>query len=290
MQNKYEFRIYAPLGHYPKKSIHFGNSLLFISEDLIYSVSKTDVSLFEKDCNISWMTSEDICMSASLILGSDDQICSLYSLPNYITDFPELRKHNFDFLTPKSADLLKKELIRLLKSKVLPDYLTHLAPPIFDGIPYGFVNETNTNEIRVVETYKKIDRNNIYILRGLKSIVRSRMLSRSNFLEEAAIQMYIGLESMCEYFKGIISSNNIKNPTMKDHIIPYMEEYFPNPYSNHIQDMLSGLLEDRIKSIHPNSRYGSFLHIPLQIDDYYDNFYEVVNLYNFLITGHVNWN
>lgn len=57
---------------------------------------------------------------------------------------------------------------------------------------------------------------------------------------------------------------------------PPLDKYFKEHYEN------------RIKTLHPESRFGIFPHAPLMVDEYYHLHGSMRDLYVYLLTGYVD--
>lgn len=74
------------------------------------------------------------------------------------------------------------------------------------------------------------------------------------------------------------------NPTAKD-AGALLDDVFDNEYDSN--RYFTDFYEDRIKTMHPESRFGTYPSAPLAADDYYQLSESLRAVYDFLITGHV---
>jgi hypothetical protein len=123
------------------------------------------------------------------------------------------------------------------------------------------------------------------MLRGLGALIRASMLWRRPELYEAAPMMLdVAREASFQLFRRILQAQGNPNPSADD-CGAYLDQIF-NP------DITSGayfsdFYEDRIKVLHPASRYSTFAVAPLAADDYYQLRHALVDVYGYLATGRV---
>lgn len=82
-----------------------------------------------------------------------------------------------------------------------------------------------------------------------------------------------------------LRKNGLKDPTSSD-AMNYIHNAF---YDIHrVDKYFEEYYEGRIKSMHPESRFGIFPHAPLMADDFYCLADDLLEVYAFLLTGYVN--
>ena len=110
------------------------------------------------------------------------------------------------------------------------------------------------------------------------------MLCGSGFTEEAAILAFISLDASFNIVLKRLRHSGFKNPTSED-AMQYIARVFSSEEEGKYFEYY---YEQRIKTVHPSSRFGSFPHAPLYADDYTHLFDDLLELYAFFICGNVN--
>jgi hypothetical protein len=99
------------------------------------------------------------------------------------------------------------------------------------------------------------------------------------------MMLYVALEASFQLFRRILQAKGNPNPTASD-AGAYLDEAF-NPHVRSGMPYFAQYYEDRIKTLHPQSRYGVFAYAPLAGDDYFLLHHALVDVYGFLVTGRV---
>ena len=159
------------------------------------------------------------------------------------------------------------------------------SPPCLGGAPYDLNEHCEIDRRRFTSLFRSIDVEDHLLTRGLGSLVKAAMLTRhSEFLEHANIALWIALDASLRLLLRKMREAGFVNPTAKD-AGALLDDAFD---SRHASDgYFSDFYEDRIKTIHPESRYGTYPAAPLSYDDYYMLDESLRSVYEFLITGRV---
>ena len=277
MSELYEVKIYSSIGRYPPASIDFGDSKLVVDHQIVYSVIPVEQKISENYFNLSGMTVNDIRIAAACILGSFENLAFPY-LTAYM-NFKIEAKDCGDVFSEGSKDLIKNKFIQKIKD--VPQQYS----PILESAKYDFLPNKSFDRERYILAYQAIDIKNVLLLRGLKSIVRSKMLWRDHYPEEAAIMMYIAAEALLESEAAKIQNQSGIKIKLTD-MISKLENRFPFELKK-AEGMMEEMNNHRVQSLHPKSRLGIFLHPELEADDYFDNFYWLVKIYEYFLMGNV---
>ncbi|MGP0075862.1 MAG: hypothetical protein ACLPWF_28430 [Bryobacteraceae bacterium] len=123
------------------------------------------------------------------------------------------------------------------------------------------------------------------MIRGLGALIRGFMLSSlSEFTESAGMSLWVSMEASFEIVKRILRARGIEKPKAKD-AGDFLDDAFDNQFAS--EGYFPDYYEDRIKTVHPASRYGVFPGAGLSYDDVWGLATDLVHLYDFLVTGHV---
>jgi hypothetical protein len=156
------------------------------------------------------------------------------------------------------------------------------APPAFGGVSYDLRN----NAIRPTwqrVLYRQIDIEDHLLMRGLSTLLRASMLwQHAQFAEEAINTIYISLEASFSLILRILKARGVKNPTSKD-----AARFIRNAFFEETPEMryFEEFYDNRVKSMHPESRFGLFPHAPAMIDDFIHLRDSLIAIYTYLLSG-----
>jgi hypothetical protein len=284
-------RILSPYGQYPSDSFITKDSIYIANEKLSFSVFK-NIPDNEEDfySEVQLLYPEEIRLYSSLML-SVDREKSYSAFYPYPYSVPLLISDSEAGIDANAISEIDTILSSGLAKPNPPNYpynhpiLEDVKPPPLAGGPeYNFRDGINYELARTI--YEKIDTSDGILIRGLSTFIKSRMLTMHHqFMEETIIDLYISLESSFRLVLRKLRQQGVENPTSKDasayicsvfNIVDGADRYFEADY------------EDRIMSLHPESRFGIFPVAPLGVDDGYALFDNLLEIYAFLIAGYIH--
>ena len=131
--------------------------------------------------------------------------------------------------------------------------------------------------------FEKIDSYDGLTVRALSTWLKSSMLSRHVlFFEEAIYCLYISLEASLGLIFQRLKKEGMKQPTPLD-AGRFLSEVFGQQWDG--LPYFSAYYQDRIKALHPQSRFGIFPFAPLMVDDYFFLYEDLREVFVFLLTG-----
>lgn len=288
-------RVMSPMGVYPSKSIVLGESGLYISEDICFSV----VEYFSDDpepndyySEVEWATIKEIRLYASLLLSinRDFTYCRIYP-------FRTSHKISITLGTPiaETFETIKARLIEIMNEepKLIDGHLHSTnpyrnsrgisLPKAGGGIEYDLRFEGYDTQLQKI-LIQNIGITDYLLIRGLNTLLRSAILTTHyHFLEEAINTTFISLEASYRLVLRAIDGTGNKNPTSKD-----AAEYISKAFGEEsLERYFKEYYDSRIMTFHPESRFGIFPHAPLMADDCYDLFDDLIEVYRYLICGYV---
>ncbi len=289
-------RLLLPYGMYPNKSIYTQDSALFISDNICFSVSpyvKDEVESDEYYSEVEWATIAEIKLYSSIML-SVDRECSYFSMypfysahylntPDLIIDDDSMHEVS-DCLTKAIQSTGRwSEAHQFMFKNIYHSSCIPTLPPICGGKEYYLCNDGFRIELQTL-LFKEFDSSNHLLVRGISTLIRSAMLGRAGFTEEAAVAAFISLDASFNLILKKLQADGVQNPSSED-AAKYIAKVFYTEATNKYFDYY---YEQRIKTMHPNSRFGMFPHAPIMVDDFYDLYDALLEVYNFLICGYVN--
>lgn len=291
----HQVRLLSPLGVYPIKTFIMDDSALFISEDICFSVTPLVTfvdSEFEDEgyyTEMEWASINEIKLYSSIMLSLDRMYGYSVIYPFSTCHYVKMSGDVSNYLSE-----IKKELIKAI---IMPAGVNgwhpfigqinrglSLPPVTSDGEKYDLRDQGFDANIQE-KVFEKIDVNNFILIRGLSTLLRSRMLLvHGYFMEEAIYSLFISLDASFNMILDKLKEVGISNPTSKDAAMfisktfnaPETEKYFGEYY------------EGRIKTFHPKSRFGTYPHAPLTIDDYFFLSEDLSTVYLYLTCGYVS--
>lgn len=165
-------------------------------------------------------------------------------------------------------------------------YASDIAmPKIANGPDYDFRAEGINYEL-AKNIYNSIDINDSLVIRGIYTLIKGAMLtSHHQFIEEAIYSLFITMEASYRIVLRELKKQGVNNPTSQDAML-YINDAFYD--KNRVNKYFEEYYEGRIMSLHPESRFGIHPHAPLAVDDCYELFNDMIEVYAFLICGYVN--
>jgi hypothetical protein len=274
-------RAYSPRGFYWKQSVALPSAIYANQTDLILTACVYD-DRWQSDSEFysenELLKLEEVRLLASLMLPLDvnQGWAVLHPLPCELL-LPQV----FDLSEEYAQALVSKEIRTRLSKGAFAGYDYLSLPPIWDTdkayeyrgdpLPVGLQGQI----------YDAIDTTDHLLIRGLYGLIRCAMLMRYDlFREEATLALYVSLDASFSIVTRCMSAEGLSNPSAYDAgewiANAFGEEYVGNKYFEEYYD-------DRIRAMHPNSRFGVFPFAPLSADDCYFLFESLRDVYRLLI-------
>lgn len=286
----YIVRLLLPLGVYPDKLINTNDSILYVSEEICFSIAPYSAEIIDSDyySEVEWATLNEIKLYASIVL-------SVAPGEGYLNMYPFMYAHYLDLNNisevSNKLDEIKHLLIKEIntpkngsKSSIYKNNKESFVPTICGGFSYDLREKDLRSEIQR-DIYSKFKTSNHLLIRGVSTLLRSRMLSRHlHFMEEAINATFISLEASFRLVLNELKSQGTLNPSSRD-AAKYIASVF---LSEATGKYFEEYYDSRIMSFHPESRFGIFPHAPLAADDHFDLFDNLSEVYTYLISGYIN--
>lgn len=261
------------------------NASLFVADDVCFTAVR--VRSREVYYELQWSYPEEIAFFSSLILGVHPDYGKIFIFP---VRWPF-------YLEDTSQDLSKKEFLTKLAGKIKAKISSSLESPnnlnnreflpakfIDASYQYGAVGLSNDYQRFL---FDKIETENDLLIRGLSHIIKCGMLRQIGrmFFDTASLELYISLEATLHIIQEKLRQNGLKNPSNKD-ASDYLLEKFGESYR--LDRYYEKFYDDRIKAVHPNSRFGKAIFAPHYVTDLFMLYNDLMRNYEFLITGKPN--
>jgi hypothetical protein len=283
LDSRIRLRILSPLGRYPRHSLRVAGGRLLYEDDLV--VAAVEVlpeeahGLDERHYSeLEILCLEEIRFLASMSLSVHPTAGMVYPYP--IPSHLDLHIHLDDEEALLQAARTHALSLSADKLSSRGTTLPHAA-----GGPAYEWQESGFDTGRFADLLRLVSLNDHLLMRGLGALLRADVAWQRAELQEAGpIMLYVALEASFQLVLCTLRGRGIVNPTAVQ-AGAYVDQAF-NPEID-TGGFFVDYYQDRIKALHPSSRFGVFAFAPLQSDDFFFLRDALVQLYGFLITGRV---
>jgi hypothetical protein len=137
----------------------------------------------------------------------------------------------------------------------------------------------------VLRMYDAIDLNDQLLVRGLHCLLKGQHLMRASgyvFAEDAIINLHLARESALELIRKRLSTERGSSASYEDarHFIVGSFKF-----GEHMVAYFQELYELWISTKHPLSRHGEMWTVPVEADDFFDQYECLVAVFRYLLVG-----
>lgn len=277
-------RLLSPLGDYPLGTINHRAAAMVIRPDVSAMITTFEAIDEPEDyySEIDFLSPFEIRSLASVLLSlrSDLNYLGLYPAPYAM----ERRYVGIDLSDTATVNKLMDEFAAFLQRVPMDGAKAH-RPLLIGGLPYSYDDGSRLEHERQPKIFNCIDVSDHLLIRGLGALIRAIMLEHfTEFLENSAMSLYVAMEASMEIVKEMLRAEGNENPTARD-AGSFLDRIFGCEFE--AEGYFEDYYEDRIKIIHPASRFGLFPGAGLGVDDVYFLRRDLIHLYDFLVTGNV---
>lgn len=267
----------------PGKSLLDKDASLVVRPDVSFCVTRARSS--DEYYELAWCYPSEIALFGSIVIGARPEYGKAFLFPVrwplYIDDLGQ--DLSDEVYLDKIAGEIKADIASKLGTSRQPNPWEEL-PPVFIRTEYQL-----NSHLRLHEGYQRLLRSKIdceddLMVRGIAHLLKSGMLTQMGrmFYDTACLELYVSLEATLHIILNQLRKAGMKNPGNKD-ASSYLAEKFgeergPDRYFGEFYD-------DRIKALHPLSRFGTAKFVPLYVDDLFMLYNALLRTYEFLITG-----
>lgn len=228
--------------------------------------------------DLEFLALEEIRFFASVTLALRPDRGMIYPYPLYLHLDTENEVAGADWILDQA-----REAVRAVR---LNDFFSRGAvlPPIVGGPSYEF-HEEHVDVAVLSAVLNRASLTDHLLMRGLGALLRADMLwRRHEFGEAAAMMLYVALDASFHLVLRALKEKGVGNPSADDAGAFIDQAFNPGIESG---PFFTDYYEDRIKTLHPSSRYGIYPFAPLESDGFYDLRSALMSVYVFLICGYV---
>lgn len=271
-------------GIYHSQTIVTADSLFSIGKSICFSVVRFNPNERESldfYSEVEWATLNEIELYASVLLAvkrEESYTCIYpYRYPLYL----HLTEPLEDMCVQRKIRHALIDRLRKDRWKGYP-FRGMSAPPALGGEPYDLrSNAIRENWQRILK--QQINVNDHLLMRGLSTLLRAIMLwQHFQFAEEAINTIYISLEASFQLIIRTLKLQGHKCPSSTDAAKFLKKAFFEDtPEMRYFEEFY----DNRIKSMHPESRFGIHAHAPVMIDDFIHLRDSLIEVYAYIISG-----
>ncbi len=276
-------RVFSPIGLYWRGAFRDARALYFGGTSLVFAACHFDEAkhVGEYYSEFDDPSVEEVLLQAALSLpiGWDGGVISLYPYP-WTTRLPD----QLDLEDPKITEYLGN---MILGSEILPSYQLPTdppPPPLQGGPPYQFRNAPVPVELQA-DILRKADPSDHLLVRGLAAWLKARLLMHHQmFTLEAIYSLYVALDATFSLICRKLKQQGVKNPDAWQ-AQAFLEEAEGRP--NEGFPYFGDFYADRVRTMHPESRFGVSPYAPVSNCDAHTLFESLREVFRFLILGEV---
>lgn len=281
-------RLCSPLGQYPTGC--FGTSdegYLFSDDAVLTAVRYTQLQRSDDYYSeVEWAEPHEIRLFASLALARESGEGAIIIYPLPLAYYPNLN----ETVVLGDASLLedlKQALISEIKRTRRRNswyYRALVGPPFISRRRYNDCGR-GFAQPRYEQLLAAIQLDDYLVVRALSTWIRSSMLAcHYQFIEEAITTLFISMEASFRLVLRRLRELGNPEPNSRDAAQFVGQAFNEAPLDHYLQEYY----ESRIKTFHPESRFGIYPHAPLMVDDFYHLHESLRDLYVYLLIGYVD--
>jgi len=273
-------RLLSPSVEYPPGEFRDPGASIVVRPGLVVAITsfheiKTPEGYYSE---IEFLSPFEIRLLASLLLSWDTESGMFWVYPT--STVRQKPYTGLDLSSPEVLDGLIEEFTASLVRFPGPEI--H-RPPCVGGRPYQFNEQSEVRREHQTEIFAAIDVTDHLLIRGLDALIKANMLAHSHeFLENACMSLWVAMEASLRLIQRELRESGMDNPTSKD-----AGRFLDDAFNWESDGYFVGYYDARIRTIHPESRFGVYPAASLQVDDFYDLYSDLILVYDFLLTDHV---
>lgn len=275
-------RAMSPAGIYWSDSLVFPGAIYINSGDLIFTACQFDEDHQPSDFYTDFDDPrvEECRLYAALMLPLDYDGGLMLPFPA-VGDIET--KELFDLADASSVAALEASLRRgLARPHDTERWVRPPPPPCAGGLPYEF-NGDRTPVVLQRQLFEAIDVRDHLLMRGLSAYVRSQMLIHATtFRGEGLYALFVSLDATFSLVLRHLRGTGNQAPSAYD-----AQEFIEAAFGDAPTGMryFEEFYEDRIRMLHPESRFGTFPYPPISMSEGYQLSKALREVWKLLILG-----
>lgn len=276
-------RAYGPRGYYWCEDLLLPTAICISLPDLIVTACHFDerrhVGEFYSEFDEPMVEEIRLLAALTLPIGIDDGMVAYYPLD------VALRTTRRSALNRRNVPRQVAEQLRAAFAARPRQWMAdELLPSALGGTPYKYRDGAAPIAAQR-QIYEAIDPSDHLLMRGLATLMKGVMLGTHHlFREQAIYSLYVSLDASFRLVLRKLRDRGLASPSSYE-AQAFIEEAFQEESSG--RQYFAAYYEDRIKAMHPESRFGVFPYAPVMHDDFFWLFKALRDVYRFLILGAV---
>lgn len=274
----------SPLGSYPEETFLGTTSALATAPDICFSIVRLHRGLEHWDFSeVDTLSPVEVPLLAALTLAVDEGERYIEPYPTHQAIY--LRASSDRSLDAATVEEAREWIRAYVKRHKLEQDVADIVhrPPVAGGHEYDTVPSRNRDVHRnaILQLLESADP---VTLRGLSALLKANMAWAHRELNEAAcISLWISLDAVHSLVLHTLRRKGKTNPTSRD-----ASDYVSSLYGADLDEddsLFKYDYENRIRLIHPDSKFGAEARPQLLADDFYELRHVVIELFHLLVTG-----
>ena len=251
----------SPFGSYWSSSSLMADAAYIVRDDLVFTACHFDQNAREDDYYTEHdePTPEETRLLASLAL-------SIGADRGFMAQYPDVSSIRLDHQRALNDPAVIDEAEAELRRAIAMASQRSLTCPPLPPCSYGHFHWPLPLSVQR-SIYESIDVQDHLLIRGLATWLKSSMLfSHPLFGEEANYPLWISLDASLAIVFEVLRATGISNPTALE-AQNFVHDAFGEKRSG--LKYFEKFYEDRIMTMHPQNRFGTFAFAPIGHDDFY---------------------
>lgn len=269
----------SPLGTYWARSSLLPDAAYVVRDDLIFTACHFDQDAHEDDYYTEHdePTPEETCLMASLAL-------AIGVNRGFMAQYPDETAIRLDSRLPLNVASNIADIEEHLRRELVADNSRPRASSPLPPCQYNHFHWRLPVDVHR-KIFDNIDDQDHLLIRGLATWLKSSMLyTHPSFGEEANYPLWISLDASLAIISDVLRAAGNANPTAID-----AQNFVHDAFGENRSGLkyFEEFYEDRIMTMHPQNRFGTFVFAPIGHDDFYWLHNGLRDVYRFIILGEV---
>jgi hypothetical protein len=254
---------FSPAGLYWSENLITLSTAYVVADDLIFSACRFDESHLPEDFYTDFDDPrvEEVRLHSALLLAVDDDA-------GWMTPIPASERIQINQQPDLTVAGVVQELAGLLREYAnvtrSARRIEPVSPPCAGGPRYELRQDKPSVDVHALLT--AIDLRDHVLMRGLTALSRAVMMFASPFRAEAAYSLFVSLDASFSFVLRKLRESGYTSPTAYD-AGQYIELALSDPLT--AARYFEGYYEDRIKALHPESRFGVSPYLRFSVSEAY---------------------
>lgn len=289
-RSAYRVTLFLPGGRYPQGTFCSPTGLFHADDNIVFAVTlgapwhvdAEDLPYSEAD----WLLPDAVRLLGSLMLTErfTDRRCGFYPFPSsgFVLD-----ESAVDLTRPETALAVKQALLRTVDNRLWAKRQVDRIWRQCLGHRFFLFDPHELEIDQYQQCWRHIDTKNYVLMRALQSLIKADMLAvHHEFTEEASTACFIALDASFELVRRHLKNLGVAEPSACD-AGDWLYRIFDEPLGVGFDGLkyFEEFYTQRIRTIHPGSRYGDTPFAAVAYDDYIHLRQALPQVLSYLVLG-----